>query len=435
MILFALRRSGKCLSGKYLGYMVNLKWECSDGHQWDAPPDRVFRGSWCPKCAKRKHFTEEKCRYILEQITGLDFPSNRIVLGGGFEIDLYNADLKVGIEYNGIQHYKFVKGWHKTLDGFYKSQKRDKIKSDRCKELGIDLHVVSYKESKSDENLVYVLKNIVIDCKIHLTIDNVDFRGFYKKLSSLSGLKKLAQNNGGKCLSKQYINCETDCKFECKKGHVFDMQPKHVKSGHWCRKCGHGRAGDKNRKLTLQNAQCAASARGGKCLSKTYKSSNLNMKWQCSEGHVWEAPFDYIRSNYWCRKCGHNRIGDKNRKLTLQDAQCAASARGGKCLSKTYKSSNLNMKWQCSEGHVWEVSFGHIRGGCWCKKCGYEASRKKQSSTLESVQSCAARRGGQCLSDAYVNSKTKLQFECAEGHQWLTRPASIKRGHWCPRCK
>ncbi len=124
MQALAQQRNGHCLSIQYLGSDNNLAWECSDGHQWSAPPVRILRGSWCPRCAKCKHFTEEKCRHIIEQMTGLQFPSNRVVLGGGFEIDLYNADLKVGVEYNGIQHYKFVKGWHKTLEGLQKCQER-----------------------------------------------------------------------------------------------------------------------------------------------------------------------------------------------------------------------------------------------------------------------------------------------------------------------
>ena len=369
MRTLAQKRNGHCLSDEYCGSGNNLEWKCSDGHQWLAPPDRIFRGSWCSKCSKRKHFTEEKCRHIIEQITGLQFPSNRVVLGGGFEIDLYNADLKIGIEHNGIQHYKFVKGWHKTLEGLQKSQERDGIKRDRCKELGIALHIVSYKDSKSDEKLVSTLKDIVSVSNIPLIKDNVDFSEFYKKLSSLSGLKKLARNRDGKCLSSQYINCETKCEFQCKKGHVFKMEPRHVKSGHWC------------------------------------------------------------------NECGNKSTGDKNRKLTLEDAQQAAESKEGACLSTVYNNSSTKMKWKCVKGHMWEASFNRVRSGDWCSICGHESAGNKIRGSIEKVQERASLRGGRCLSDEYVNNRTKLEFKCSEGHKWWATPGSIQQGNWCPKCK
>ncbi len=116
MSRIASKRNGKCLSAKYLGYDKKLRWQCQDGHSWEAIPDNIIHGKWCPKCAKRKNFTEEKCRHIVEGLTGLSFPSNRTTLGG-YELDMYNSDRKLGIEYNGEQHYRFVKGFHKTENG------------------------------------------------------------------------------------------------------------------------------------------------------------------------------------------------------------------------------------------------------------------------------------------------------------------------------
>ena len=54
--------------------------------------------------------------------------------------------------------------------------------------------------------------------------------------------------------------------------------------------------------------------------------------------------------------------------------------------------------------------------------------------TIEEMQRIAAERGGKCLSSKYINSNTKLQWQCKEGHEWEAIPASVKRGHWCPFC-
>jgi len=51
----AISRGGLCLSEKYVNARVKLKWKCAKGHTWSAIPDTVKnRGSWCPKCSKRK---------------------------------------------------------------------------------------------------------------------------------------------------------------------------------------------------------------------------------------------------------------------------------------------------------------------------------------------------------------------------------------------
>ncbi len=368
MKVLAAKRCGECISPEYLGYAKPLEWKCQDGHTWNAPPDRIFAGKWCPKCAKRKHFTEEKCRFIIEQLTGLKFPSNRKILANGQELDLYNERHRIAIEYHGIQHYEFVKGWHKDAKGFQRSRERDERKLELCDQLSIKLFVVSCKQSRTDDNLIAVLRNIAHQSGLSTT-KSISMKGFYDKLSSLKALKKFAQLLGGKCLSREYIDCETKCEFQCKAGHVFKMEPRHVKAGHWC------------------------------------------------------------------NECGNARIGDKNRRLSLSDAQDAAVKHSGECLSTTYRGSQHKLKWKCSEGHIWDASFNQIRSGRWCNLCGCKQAGKKMRATLQSVQDAAAKRGGNCLSSEYINNRTKLEFECGRGHRWMARPGNIKSGKWCPKCR
>lgn len=68
--------------------------------------------------------------------------------GKCLEIDAYFPEIKVGIEYNGIQHYKFPN--HVHLDNeegkecFEKGLERDRFKHNKCKELGINLIEIPY---------------------------------------------------------------------------------------------------------------------------------------------------------------------------------------------------------------------------------------------------------------------------------------------------
>jgi DNA-binding transcriptional regulator YdaS (Cro superfamily) len=43
-------------------------------------------------------------------------------------------------------------------------------------------------------------------------------------------------------------------------------------------------------------------------------------------------------------------------------------------------------------------------------------------------------RGAQCLSDTFVNVRTKLRFRCMNGHEWDVEPRKVIEGRWCKQC-
>lgn len=50
----AKTRGGECLSSKYINQQLKLKWRCSSGHEWEAKPANIKnKNSWCPVCAKK----------------------------------------------------------------------------------------------------------------------------------------------------------------------------------------------------------------------------------------------------------------------------------------------------------------------------------------------------------------------------------------------
>lgn len=49
----AQEKNGLCLSKAYTGALKKHIWQCKNGHQWEALPSNVKRGTWCPMCAGR----------------------------------------------------------------------------------------------------------------------------------------------------------------------------------------------------------------------------------------------------------------------------------------------------------------------------------------------------------------------------------------------
>lgn len=78
-----------------------------------------------------------------------DFLKNPITKEN-LELDCYNADLKIGVEYNGRQHYDFIPFFHKTKETFRNQQYRDELKRRMCKNNGIFLIEIPYTVKVED---------------------------------------------------------------------------------------------------------------------------------------------------------------------------------------------------------------------------------------------------------------------------------------------
>uniref|UniRef100_A0A6C0CZU6 Uncharacterized protein n=1 Tax=viral metagenome TaxID=1070528 RepID=A0A6C0CZU6_9ZZZZ len=104
-----------------------------------------------PKCSKG----EKVCKEFMEEYFGKPFEKVRPhflqnpVTRENLELDCYNEELKLAIEYNGRQHYEYTPFMHSTKETFYAQQYRDLIKQELCKKNGIDLITVPYKIPES----------------------------------------------------------------------------------------------------------------------------------------------------------------------------------------------------------------------------------------------------------------------------------------------
>lgn len=78
----------------------------------------------------------------------------------GLELDIFIEELKIGIEYNGIQHYKPLDHWG-GQEAFKKTKERDARKAQLCKENGILLIVFKYDESIDEANIRQKLRKVL----------------------------------------------------------------------------------------------------------------------------------------------------------------------------------------------------------------------------------------------------------------------------------
>src|SRR5436190_22128524 len=113
-------------------------------------------------------------------------------------------------------------------------------------------------------------------------------------------------------------------------------------------------------------------------------------------------------------------------RFTISDIQLIAKSLGGKCFSKEYIDDETLMSWMCRKGHTWDAAYRVIRQGGWCRQC---ALHQKSEEVVSALKAIARQRGGLCLSTEYKNRKTKMLFQCKEGHQWLANPGDVRDSH------
>jgi hypothetical protein len=240
-------------------------------------------------------------------------------------------------------------------------------------------------------------------------------------------LQKIAEDRGGKCLSHTCKDDNTVLWWGCGKGHRWQAAPVKVKAAvSWCLICAEAEKGTKRK--NINDMKPLAAEREGRCLSDTYRGARSKLKWKCSKEHQWMATPASVAQGSWCPVCAGNV------RQTIESMQSIAKERGGECLSDDYVNSQTKLQWRCSEGHQWEATPNKVKSGRWCPTCYNKTRGDFRRLSLEEMVQIAAARGGRCLSEVYTNNRTKLLWECSQGHTWEAVPSGVKKGTWCPEC-
>ena len=178
-------------------------------------------------------------------------------------------------------------------------------------------------------------------------------------------------------------------------------------------------------KLTINDAIYYAAVKGGKCLSKVYKNNRTKLLWECSEGHVWEAPISGIKRGGWCRKCL-----DYSKRISIERIKAVVKAHGGQYIHEGPVVSRSKIKWKCKNNHIWAARVNDVMQGTWCKECFVNNSKL----SIDLAHELAKKNKGKCLSAIYINNYTPLEWKCEYNHTWKASISSIKGGSWCGHC-
>jgi len=162
--------------------------------------------------------------------------------------------------------------------------------------------------------------------------------------------------------------------------------------------------------------------------------SGKKVWWKClAYGHEWSAVVKSRTNGNGCPKCSNQIVSDTNNlSVNFPDIAAEWDYKKNTPLKPhdVLKGANRKVWWICPKGHSYQTTVG-ARTGPRRRGCGYCAGRYY---TIADMQELATQKKGRCISKEYVDSKTKLTWECREGHRWEASPSDIRTGTWCPKC-
>ena len=261
-----------------------------------------------------------------------------------------------------------------------------------------------------------------------------------KQPECLDKIRKIAESRGGELLSKEWLGYSQKYQFKCAEGHVWETRPDLIKK-HWCSICGHKETSKKLSEMAqaadfrlkhFNKLKKIIEEKGGVLHDKEWLGTRHYYKVSCKYDHTWTAIGSNLVYGFWCAICGHTQAGLYH-KLSLKHCQDYALSKGGVCLSTEYANSIVLMDWRCANGHTWTAAFNSMYNrGDWCGIC---AGNVRLS--IAHCKDLAKSRGGECLSDVYINQAQLLDWKCSKGHTWTASYSNVgnsRRPTWCPKC-
>ncbi|CAB4418056.1 unnamed protein product [Rhizophagus irregularis] len=139
------------------------------------------------------------------------------------------------------------------------------------------------------------------------------------------------------------------------------------------------------RNLGLNLLKILHHRKGGVCLSNSYCNKRSQLSWSCSEGHSWLAKIGDIKRGTWCPHCRR-----ESERLGIECAKELARNKKWRVFIYYICHTKTHLLWKCNKNHT-------------CTKLG-----------ISEAKAIAYSRGGDCLTDSYVNCNGQLLWQCVK---------------------
>ena len=178
--------------------------------------------------------------------------------------------------------------------------------------------------------------------------------------------EELAQSREFNWVGPEVPNVSTKTWWKCSEGHKWSAKYNVISNGSGCPYCS-GKA-----RKTPNDYKLLANKKGFLWLGPEVPNNRTKTKWECPEGHVWEAPYGRIAIGQGCPYCS-NRV-----PKTDDDYKKLAQKRNLVWIGPIPTNTLVKTKWCCAQGHQWEAPYGSILQGSGCPHCYGNVSKKPE---------------------------------------------------------
>lgn len=254
------------------------------------------------------------------------------------------------------------------------------------------------------------------------------------RLLQLENSKLIANSKGGKCLSETYKYCGEKLEFECHLGHRWEVLYKDLKKGSWCPYCG------KNVQEFIIRSVLEYLLETK--IVKHKPKDLLNYNGNRMEFDFWNEEINFAgehhgRQHFQTNEFVKTQIDLNKRKIDDQIKRDYCKSNN----IKYFESVDLNFLKLNTFVDIIEVT-NYVRQKLlnlnYNPKSGSPKIELKDFYTdknrLLKIKNIAKDRGGECLSEKYINNYSKMKFKCKNNHVWLASFSHIREGRWCPIC-
>lgn len=487
----AKEKGGRCVSDEYISFRSNLEWECNKSHKWVASLRNIKeRDGWCPVCRdhKRKHLLLIKIKPILTkkgwdtvegEIEGWKKRTLTIKCNEGHEwlaspqsIKYNNCPECVKRCYDRDKHMLEIKQIVEAREGEIISGSYQNLKS---------VFVVKCERGHEWKAKAAGLKNNKWCPTCH---------GRNNK-EQLKTIRFLAEQNGGKCLSNEYIGKDDKLEFECMNGHTFWMSPNNVKNGQRCPYCSWYFMEHKTR-FALEKLLDYEFNPNGKRISpfildgytQFEDGKEIAFEYHGRQHYEFVRYFHKTREEFEKRKKDDeekvrrcieenihliiipyfkaatdelllgiireelDKIGLKTSNINdvelffkdyymscppMERLKRTIKEKEGFLLTQEYNGRPTPITVKCKKGHVWTTKASNLFSNRWCPYCSNVSLDKKWH--YEKLKKVVTNKEGVLHTKEYTNNRAEVEIQCKRGHTFRMRVHNlVSLDQWCPYC-
>jgi hypothetical protein len=444
-------KGGRLISGHYLGARSRHEWECGEcGHRWKTTNHSILvRGSWCGVCAQSVEFDlnkyESRARLAVKNLKG-EFSS--------IERTNVSAEGRKSKSRRRVNVTYTCKFGHQNIADLYSLEKGHGCYT--CNRRGIREHVCRMmfehffgrafpKKRPSwliEQDTGYRLEldgyceelAIAFEYQGQQHYERVDHFQSEKEFEALrrrDKYKRIKASEVGIHLIEVPIQIPLDelqnwlmsTLSQTLQFCFIPIETLDITSF------------STGREVELENLRNLAAERGGRLLSDTYVDNQTKLLWQCGKNHPpWYAAPYSVKAGTWCNKCGEDITADKN-ATDISVIRELIEFRGWTLEGIRKEGGKRYYDITCGNGHRFCKTTTALKKPLGCQYCSKYLSGDNLSDGIEYLQEIAKQNGGKLISKYYLNSRSKLMWECAKGHVWEAFPQKIKEGKsWCRVC-